>query len=109
MDAAEEHLSSTLDAVVGGMWLHASPAQVTEHLSHFFQVAENAVQVHRYRNDSFLLVFADRRDADRVLHASTVEGADLLLVFRKWHCQAGASFLLPTWCMFGRCKLHRRW
>jgi hypothetical protein len=46
-------------------------------------VPVNAVQVRCYKTESFLLVFDDRAEVDRVLHTPPPT-AYLILVFRRW-------------------------
>jgi hypothetical protein len=55
-------------------------------------VPSTAVQVHRYRYGSFLLLFQSRQVTDRVLHAQQSPNAELTLVFRWWQCQSSAHF-----------------
>jgi hypothetical protein len=69
MDAAEDCLTSALEVVVAGLQLCATPAEIFDHLSRYFQVTADLVQVKHYRADVFLLQLADRREADRVLRA----------------------------------------
>jgi hypothetical protein len=57
IDAVEEQLDSTLVAVVGGPLLSASVAQVQAVLQSNYQVTEGVVQVHRYHQEAFLLIF----------------------------------------------------
>jgi hypothetical protein len=54
-------------------------------------VPVNAVQVRCYKTESFLLVFDDRAEVDRVLHTPPPT-AYLILVFRRWQRQHGALF-----------------
>jgi hypothetical protein len=68
------------------------PLQVLEVLSSHYQVAADAVRVCRYQAEVFLLNFHTRQEADWVLHATPLEGADRWLVFRRWTCQARALF-----------------
>jgi hypothetical protein len=81
-------LGSALVAMVGGTRPVVSTDQVVQHLLHGYQVPAEAVQVHRYKAESFLLIFNDRAEADRVLHAPH----HLTLVFRRWQRQHGAQF-----------------
>jgi hypothetical protein len=92
MDATEESLTSALEVVVVGPWLRATLAEIFDHLSRYFQVTTDSIQVKRYRANMFLLQFTDRREADRVLHAPIPQGAELRLVFRRWRRQVGSLF-----------------
>jgi hypothetical protein len=55
-------------------------------------VEVSEVQVRRYHSDSFLINFSNSSMADRVLHASQPQGAELVLIFQRWRRQSGALF-----------------
>jgi hypothetical protein len=92
IDEAEAALANALAITVGGTRPMLSPEQVHDHLSRFFAIGEGEVQVKRYNRADFLLVFANRQLADRVLHAPPPPQAGISLSFRRWNRQAGALF-----------------
>jgi hypothetical protein len=83
---AEAALANALTVTVGGTRPVLSSEQVRDHLSRFFAIGEGEVQVKRYNRADFLLVFANRQLADRVLHTPP------LLQACRWNQQAGALF-----------------
>jgi hypothetical protein len=84
MDAVESELTSALVAMVGGTRPAVTPDHVCLHLTRHYQVDADSVRIHRYRSDGFLVNFSDPSTADRVLHASQPQGAELVLIFRHW-------------------------
>jgi hypothetical protein len=92
MDAVKVELTNGLMVMVGGVRSLVSPDQIRQHLSQFYQVTVDQVQVKWYSRADFLLIFSNRLLVDWVLHSVPPRGMDLLLVFWRWSRQAGALF-----------------
>jgi hypothetical protein len=92
IDEAEAALANALTVMAGGTRPLLSPEQVQDHLSRFFAIGEGEVQDKRYNRADFLLVFANRQLADRVLHVPPLPQASISLSFHCWNRQAGALF-----------------
>jgi hypothetical protein len=88
----EACLSSTLVAMISGVRPSVGVKQMIQYLVRHFQISPVEVMVKWYKMGGFLLVFSDRRVADRILHAAQPADAALTIRFSPWTRQAGALF-----------------
>lgn len=79
LEVAERDLGRALVAVVAGTRPPVSPVMIRTYLATEFGIVDAAV--HRHEPEDFVVRFARREDADRVLHTRVYDPPFLLI----WH------------------------
>jgi hypothetical protein len=89
LEAAERDLGRALVAVIAGTRPPVSPAMVRAFLAAEFGIED--ASVHRYEPEDFVVRFANRDDAERVLH-TRVLNPPFHLIWHPWSRLSMASF-----------------